>query len=182
MDAAPSRPPGNALRTLAIGAALAVGLLLLPRLFGHRHITGDAPEFSLPVVANGSALGVDRPTLSLSDLRGQAVLLNFWATWCGYCRAEAPVVDRFAQRWRDRGVVVVGVNTDGPHEGDPHAYALAHRLTFPIVRDEAGQTSRSYEIDGLPTLVVVSRTGKVVAVKTGTADDQELDRLIQQAL
>jgi thiol-disulfide isomerase/thioredoxin len=182
MDAAPSRSSGNALRTLAIGAALAVGLLLLPRLFGHRHITGDAPEFSLPVVANGSSLGVDRPTLSLSDLRGQAVVLNFWATWCGYCRAEAPVVDRFSQRWRDRGVVVVGVNTDGPHEGDPHAYALAHRLTFPIVRDEAGQTSRSYGIDGLPTLVVVSRTGKVVAVKTGTADDQELDRLIQQAL
>jgi thiol-disulfide isomerase/thioredoxin len=182
MEAAPSRPPGNALRTLAIGAALALGLALLPRVLGQRHISGDAPEFSLPVVANGSALGVDRPTLSLSDLRGRAVLLDFWATWCGYCRQEAPVVDRFSQRWRDRGVVVVGVDTDGPHEGDPRAYALAHGLTFPIVRDEAGRTSRSYEIDGLPTLVVVSRSGKVVAVKTGTADDAELDRLIQQAL
>jgi thiol-disulfide isomerase/thioredoxin len=182
MDAAPSRPSGNALRTLAIGAALALGLILLPRLFGPSHITGDAPEFSLPVVANGSAIGVDRPTLALSDLRGRAVLLDFWATWCGYCRKEAPVVDRFSQRWRDRGVVVVGVSTDGPHEGDPHAYAVAHGLTFPIVRDEAGRTSRSYEVDGLPTLVVVSRTGKVVAVRTGMTDDAELDRLIQQAL
>jgi thiol-disulfide isomerase/thioredoxin len=182
MDAAPSRPTSNSLRTLAIGAAVAVGVILLPRVFDHRHVAGDAPEFSLPVVANGNALGVDRPTLNLSDLRGKAVLLDFWATWCSYCRAEAPVVDGFSRRWRDRGVVVVGVDTDGPHEGDPHAYAVTHGLTFPIVRDEAGRTSRSYEIDGLPTLVVVSRTGKVVAVKTGTADDEELDRLIRQAL
>jgi thiol-disulfide isomerase/thioredoxin len=182
MEAAPSRPPGNALRTLAIGAALALGLWQLPRVLGHGHISGEAPEFSLPVVANASALGPDKPTLNLSDLRGRAVVLDFWATWCRYCRDEAPVVDRASQRWRDRGVVVVGVNTDGPHEGDPRAYALAHGLTFPIVRDEAGRTSRSYQIDGLPTLVVVSPTGKVVAVKTGTANDAELDRLIQQAL
>jgi thiol-disulfide isomerase/thioredoxin len=147
-------------------------------------VGGDAPDFSLPIVANGAAIGDavgDKGTLRLSELRGQPILLDFWATWCGPCRAEAPIVDRVSRRWRDRGVVVIGVDTDAPEQGDPRAFAAAHGLTYPIVRDD-GRASRMYAVEGLPTLVVVSRAGKVVAVRTGITEDGELDRLIRLAM
>lgn len=180
-----ARPPGNALRALALVGVFVLAFALLPRIFRHKMVGRDAPDFALPVVANGAGIGspnADGKTLSLSELRGQAVLLDFWATWCRYCRAAAPALDRASRRWRDRGVVVVGVDTDAPGEGDPRSFAIAHGLSYPIVQDQAGRATRTYEVDGLPTLVVVSREGKVVAVHTGVTDDGELDRLIGLAL
>ena len=72
---------------------------------------------------------------------------------------------------------MVGVDTDTAEQGDPREFAMTHGLTYPIVRDLSGETSRSYEIESIPTLVVVSRTGKVVAVRTGITDDAEIERL-----
>ena len=120
-------------------------------------------------------------TFRLSELRGHAVLLDFWATWCEPCRLEAPIVEQLSRRWRDRGVVVVGVDTDTPDQGDPARFAAAHGLTYPMVKDD-GRASRAYGVDALPTLVVVSRMGKIVAVRAGVTDDAELDRLVRQAL
>jgi thiol-disulfide isomerase/thioredoxin len=177
-----ARSPGTTVRGVGLVGLLVVGFALLPRVFSHKTVGRDAPDFALPIVANAAALKTGAPLLRLSELRGQAVLLDFWATWCGPCRAEAPIVDRVSRRWRDRGVVVVGVDTDGPDQGDPRAFAMSHGLTYPIVQDGAGGTSRSYDVDSLPTLVVVSPSGKVVAVRTGVTDDGELDRLIRQAL
>jgi peroxiredoxin len=77
---------------------------------------------------------------------------------------------------------VVGVNTDTPDQGDPRAFAMAHNLTYPIVQDVSGEASRAFAVESLPTLVVVSRTGKITAVRTGMTDDAELERLIRQAL
>ena len=126
-------------------------------------------------------LSGDGQALTMGQLRGHAVLLDFWATWCPPCRVEAPIVDQVAKRWHDRGVVVVGVDTDTPDQGDPREFALSHGLSYPIVQDVAGQASRLYEIASIPTLVVLSRSGKVVAVRTGVTDDGELERLLRQA-
>jgi thiol-disulfide isomerase/thioredoxin len=178
--------PGTTLRALALAGLLIAGFALLPRLFtrgaGGNTVGREAPDFALPIVANATAVAANAPLLRLSDLRGRAVLLDFWATWCGPCRAEAPIVDRVSRRWRDRGVVVVGVDTDTPDQGDPRAFAMTHGLTYPIVQDSSGGTSHSYDVDSLPTLVVVSPAGKVVAVRTGVTDDSELERLIRLAL
>jgi thiol-disulfide isomerase/thioredoxin len=180
-----SGDPGSTLRAVGLALALIAGFGFVPRIFARRTgplVGHEAPDFTLPFVANGAALGAERETLSLRDLRGRAVLLDFWATWCGPCRVEAPIVDRVSRRWRDQGVVVVGVDTDTPDQGDPRDFARMHGLSYPIVRDDVGRASQSYEVDSLPTLVVVSSAGKIVAVRTGITGDAELERLIRQAL
>ena len=168
------RPRRGPRRRLRAPAALA---LLHGRIVGR-----DGPDFSLARRGQRRALPGTQTKVTLSDLRGNAVLLDFWATWCEPCRIEAPIVDRVARRWRDKGVVVVGVNEDTPDQGDPRAFALAEGLSYPIAADPAARPAQLYDVDSLPTLVVVSRTGKVTAVRTGITEDAELERLIRQAL
>jgi thiol-disulfide isomerase/thioredoxin len=182
------RSTQTTLGALGLVLLLLAGFAVLPRIFTAKQPPGvgkEAPDFTLDVVANGGGLGAglaEKKTLSLSELRGSAVLLDFWATWCGPCRMEAPIVDRVSRRWQDKGVVVVGVNTDTPDQGDPREFALQHGLTYPIVHDGEGYASHEFEIESLPTLVVVSRTGKITAVRTGVTEDAEIERLLRQAL
>ncbi len=166
-------------------ALLVLGLLFgfafLPRLFrGHAGVTEGnvAPTFSLPVVANAPAAG--QTALGTNDLKGKAVILDFWATWCGPCRAQSPILDGLAQRYADRGLVVVGVDTnDG--DGNAQAWVKSHGITYPIVTDDH-VTSDAYGVQNLPTLVVLSREGKVVATRVGLTDAAELEAILKQVL
>jgi thiol-disulfide isomerase/thioredoxin len=109
------------------------------------------------------------------------VFVDFWATWCGPCQAELPIVNGIAQRFKDRGLVVVGVNTsDEPGLGE--VLARKKGLTFPIVYDEGNDVARSFRVGNLPTLVVVSKEGTIVAVRQGITSDADLERLVRQVL
>ena len=179
----------SALHVVA-GAFLIIGLLAafawLPRLFGSReHLGQDAPNITVPVVLNGAEL-VEPPaapatSVSTGDLKGHAVLLDFWASWCGPCKAEAPIIDRVATRYKARGLVVIGVNTND-EEGLGEAWAKGHHISYPIAFDQSSGAARAFEVDGLPTLVVISKTGKIIARRTGMTDGDEIERLVNQAL
>ena len=180
--AAPPEERGDKSRFGWVVLALVVGFALLPRLFAVAKVDGVAPDFTAAQVANarGADASGNAPPLKLSELRGNVVLLDFWATWCGPCRAEAPILDKIASRYQDRGLVVVGVNTSD-EEGNAAPWAQQHGIHYPIVFD-SGDAATAYAVSGLPTMVLVSRDGKVLSKRTGLTSDGELERLIEKAL
>jgi cytochrome c biogenesis protein CcmG/thiol:disulfide interchange protein DsbE len=183
-------PTSETLQSRAGVAVLAIafvgGLAVIPRLFANGAMSVSdgplvgkpAPAFSLPVVANA---GEGKPRVALADYKGSAVVLDFWATWCGPCRAEAPIVNAVANRFKDQGLAVVGINT-GDQAGLAGPWATAHHLSYPIAFDERNEAAGAYGAENLPTLVVISRTGDVIAVRVGMTDAAELESLVRKAL
>lgn len=164
----------------AVVAALALLVLaVLPR-FGpkaHRSVGTAAPEFALPVVENGDP----GARIALGDLRGEAVLIDFWASWCGPCTVQAPIVDRIGKRYASRGLHVLGVNVDDPpNVAKAHARKLG--VSYPILLDATGQVQAAYGVNRLPSLVVVDRAGNVTAFTSGVVDEDALDRMVREAL
>jgi thiol-disulfide isomerase/thioredoxin len=161
--------------------ALAAGFAFVPRAVRSCDAGNDenASDFTANVIANKEAAGGDK--LTLSALRGKPVVLDFWATWCGPCKMTAPIVNSVSQRYRDKGLVVVGVNVDDdtfPVE----RFVRKQNLTVPIVWDEGKAISRDYGASTLPTLVVVSKEGKIVAVRHGVTSESDLDALVKRVL
>lgn len=123
----------------------------------------------------------DGKMLALSSLRGKYVLLDFWASWCGPCAMEAPVIDRVARRYEKRGLVVMGVNVDDGAEVIK-AYASQKGLSYPMVMDIGKQASLKYSVDKLPSLVVIDRQGNVLAFVTGMIDEASLNEILTAAM
>ncbi len=119
-----------------------------------------APDFTLKTVQG--------EVVSLRELRGQVVVLNFWASWCLPCRAEMPILQRIAEEYASQGVVVLGVNSTAQDiPGDVTAFLERHGITFPIVLDLEGKVTRLYEIHSFPTTFFVGPDGVIRAVTIG---------------
>jgi thiol-disulfide isomerase/thioredoxin len=194
VDAGASQAPPlkgqSNLRAALTVLALAAGFALIPRMTKGCEGAGidqDAPNFDARIIANAENLGVmggdgsPPARVELSSLRGHPVVLDFWATWCGPCQAEAPIVNTIAQRYKDKGLVVIGVNTSD-EDGLAERFVRKKGLSFPNVYDENNTIARQYGVSSLPTLVVVSKTGKVVAIRRGVTSDSALDELIRRHL
>lgn len=171
----------HAVKMAMIVLTLAAGFALVPRAVRSCDAGNDqaAADFTANVIANKEIAGGDK--LTLSALRGKPVVLDFWATWCGPCQMTAPIVNSVAQRYREKGLVVVGVNVDDdtfPVE----RFVKRKNLTFPIVWDDGKAISRDYGASTLPTLVVVSKEGKIVAVRHGVTSESDLDALVRRVL
>ncbi|MEB2310931.1 MAG: TlpA disulfide reductase family protein [Sorangiineae bacterium] len=161
---------------LALGAALVVGVIL-PRVWSRRRARAvPAPDFVLPVIYNGE----EGSRVRLSDARGSAVLLDFWASWCGPCQEQAPIVDELARRYRARGLVVLGIDT-GDEQEAAIRWAQSRKLSYAVAFD-GGEVAAAYRVEGLPTLVVIDRRGRIVATRTRVVSEAELSRLVDEAL
>ena len=119
-----------------------------------------APDFTLK--------SLEGSNLRLDEYKGQVVLINFWATWCGPCRQELPLLDRIHRRYQDAGFAVLGINVEGVDKTD-EARAMISKagVTFPVLVDEGQKISELYALEAMPTSVVVDRDGVVRYVHLG---------------
>lgn len=154
------------LRALGLAAALhatLAGAAVAPQQ--------PAPDFTLP-----SAEGRN---LRLAEQRGQVVLVNFWASWCGPCKVEMPHLNRLHDKYRAMGVTLLGVNIDD----DPrHGAATAARwgVKFPVLLDADKRVSRLYDLGAMPSTVLIDRDGRVRFLHRGYREGME--QLYEQQL
>jgi DsbE subfamily thiol:disulfide oxidoreductase len=145
---------GGRLETTSSDTAADAGVVSLTGIQGVAtpRLGEPAPSFSL--------VSVDGSTTSLADLRGRPVLLNFWASWCPPCRGEMPDLDRVAGEYRDRGLVVVGVDLEEDRE-PVLRYAQTLGLQLSLLLDQGGAVATRYNVTGLPTSYFVDRDGLI---------------------
>lgn len=119
-----------------------------------------APDFELQTL--------DGKTVKLSDLRGQAVLVNLWATWCPPCRAEMQTLETVYQDYKEQGFTVLAVNMTSQDDAQAiRPFVDERRLTYPILLDETGEVGRAYEMKSLPSSFFIDRQGIIREVVIG---------------
>jgi peroxiredoxin len=143
----------------------------LPDLRGKR-----APEFSLRTV--------DGKKVSLSDYKGKAVLINFWATWCAPCKIEMPWLVALRNQYAGQGFEILGVNADDP--GTPRTklakFGQEQGLTYPLLIGDDAMSHKYGGVEFLPTSFFVGRDGKVVAETAGLVSKDQVEASIKKAL
>ncbi|HMF90647.1 MAG TPA: TlpA disulfide reductase family protein [Candidatus Angelobacter sp.] len=132
-----------------------------------------APGFSLSD-SNGAAV-------SLSQSKGKVVLLNFWATWCHGCQEEIPWYMEFAGKYKDRGLVVIGVSMDDDGWKSVKPFIQAKKLNYPVVIGNQDLMD-NYGGFGMPVSVLIDRDGKIADTHSGVVDKGGWEREIQQLL
>jgi cytochrome c biogenesis protein CcmG/thiol:disulfide interchange protein DsbE len=120
-------------------------------------------------------------TLTLEDLRGQVVMLDFWASWCAPCRQEAPTLARVYREYRDRGVEFVGVAIWDTEE-DVQVYIRQYGVTYPNGLDPEGRMAMDYGVTGIPEKYFISRDGALVKKFIGPADEATLKQVLDELL
>jgi cytochrome c biogenesis protein CcmG/thiol:disulfide interchange protein DsbE len=128
---------------------------------------GDlAPELSV-ALGDGSTYqlaDLDGRPIRLADLRGKAVWINFWASWCPPCQQETPIIRELAKRYRDAGLVVVAIAVQETSPADIRAYAERYDLDYTIGFDASGHIYREYKVFGLPTQFFIRPDGVIASV------------------
>jgi peroxiredoxin len=142
----------NTAIALAIALSMSVSQAAMPPA------GSTAPDFTLK-----SSSGRN---LKLSEFRGQVVMINFWATWCGPCRQEMPLLNRIQEQYRKAGFILLGVNIDDRPEA---AQSMARDLgvSFPVLFDTEKRVSRLYDVNAMPSTVLIDRDGKVRYIHLG---------------
>jgi peroxiredoxin len=149
-------PRNRSLHALA-AAALATLVVALPPPAGAAE-GAPAPAFTLPARAGGE--------VALAGLKGQVVLINFWATWCGPCRKEMPLLDQIYLRYKALGFTLLAVNVEEDSAG-AEKWLAETPVSFPVLFDRANAVSRLYDVTAMPSTVIVDRKGNVRFVHYG---------------
>jgi len=154
---------GALLMLLAVESVNAVGL------------KERAPDFTLK--------SLEGSNLRLEEYRGQVVLINFWASWCGPCRQEMPLLDRLHHRYEDTGFAVLGVNVEGEIEPAQDIVDKTN-VTFPILIDDGQKVSEMYNLQAMPSTVVVDRDGVVRYIHLGykPGDEAKYVEVVKQLI
>lgn len=153
-----------------LARTLALVLLVATPVFAVS-TSAPAPGFSLPTRGG--------QTLKLADLRGQVVMINFWATWCGPCRQEMPLLEKIHKKYKPLGFTMLGVNVEPDPKAAEAWLAKEMPVTFPIAFDTDSQVSKLYKVAGMPSTVIVDRKGNVRVIHKGYKPGDENEYLAQ---
>ena len=133
----------------------------------------QAPDFTLR--------DLDGNLVRLSDLRGKAVFINFWATWCPPCRAEMSEIEAVHQEYKDQGVVVLSVDVSEP-ESTVRQYIQQGGFSWTTVLDSTGEVARDYQIAAIPTSFFLDKEGIIRAVNIGAMTKRAVEAKLAEAM
>jgi thiol-disulfide isomerase/thioredoxin len=157
----PFRP--KALRALLLAALIAAPALAVAP-------SGPAPKFQL-----GSMAG---KTVSIDQYKGQVVMINFWASWCGPCRQEMPILEKLYGKYKPMGFTMVGINVE-PDSQLAVNWLKETPVTFPILFDTKSEVSKLYKVAGMPSTVIIDRQGNLRWLHRGYKPGDENEYLDQ---
>lgn len=132
-----------------------------------------APDFTLT--------GLDGKSYTLSDFKGQPVVVNFWGTWCEPCVREMPAIQRQYDKWKDKGLVVLALNLD-ESKVTVQSFARQYNMTFPVLFDKELRMRDRYAVRSYPTTFFVDSAGKIVKIASIEMDDNFIEQTIQPML
>jgi peroxiredoxin len=189
-----------------LGISLLTGFLVLSSLQPAQTdipISGTASLSSLPkpltstvltvAGANGPAVGqpapdftlktLDGQEVTLSDLREQPVMINFWASWCAPCKLEMPILQQAYAARRTEGLVILAVNLTAQDTlAEVKTFVAELDLTMPVLLDESGAVSELYRLLGLPTTIFVDGNGVIQRIQLGPMVEAQLDQFVAEIL
>ena len=162
-----------------IVAALAVVFAILSTKVGAElfplKIGDPAPDFTAVALA-------DSVTKHVDDYKGEVVLLNIWATWCGPCRVEMPWFVELQERYRKRGLTMIGVSLDDDGWTSVRPFAAAQHVTYPLAIGD-GRVARAFGgIDVLPSTFIVDRSGRIAVAHEGLVPKETYEQEIAALL
>jgi cytochrome c biogenesis protein CcmG, thiol:disulfide interchange protein DsbE len=158
---------------LAVVILLATGLGRDPSVPASPLVGRAAPGFTLAQL--------DGPPVTLAKLRGQVVVINFWASWCTECHTEQPALNQTWQQFRDSGVVVLGVNFQDT-SNDARDYVRTAGVSYPVVEDSDSRAALAFGLRGIPETFIVDPSGRIVQRVIGPVDAAKLAGQINSVL
>lgn len=154
----------SGLGVLVLGIAFIMGAYMAVQ----QGVGRPAPDFSLPNGYGGR--------LELQSFRGQPVLLVFWATWCGICQREMPLLSEMAPQFENAGISMVAVHLGS--QQDAGSFTRANRIDFTSVADPEGKVGQAYHVSGIPALVLIGKDGKIKRESSGWTGESVLRQWI----
>jgi len=138
-------------------------------------MSGPAPDFTLT--------GLDGQKVRLADLKGQVVMINFWASWCGPCRQEMPLLNDIYSTYKKAGFVLLGVNVD-ESVADAKGFLAKTPVNFPVLHDAEGKVADLYKNQAMPSSYFVDRKGNLTYLHQGyrPGEESEYKKVIKKLL
>ena len=152
---------------------LLFALLIMSLPVAALELNKPAPDFTLKAL--------DGKNIKLSEMAGNVVLINFWASWCGPCREEMPLLNNLHNKYAPLGFAVFGVNVEEDVNG-AQAFLRDYPVDFPVLLDSSNQVSKQYQVIAMPTTVMVDRDGRLRYLHKGykTGDEAKYRQMVKK--